>query len=156
MNQWISASEKELPQRKQLWENTNRFSLITAEEMDALLTKAPGTFILDARTNNEFTNSEKKDTWKNRGHVQNAVNIPVAELSSRVNEIAAQKNKDIILYTFGSNPEAFDAARILADNGFTKVHVLTGGLWDIRWKAANLKGQSRLMKWVIDVPADNL
>ena len=24
------------------------------------------------------------------------------------------------------------------------------------WKAANLKGLSRLMKWVVDVPSDNL
>jgi hypothetical protein len=34
--------------------------------------------------------------------------------------------------------------------------MLTGGLWNIRAKAANQKGLTRLMKWVIDVPEDNL
>ncbi|MES2003558.1 MAG: rhodanese-like domain-containing protein [Bacteroidota bacterium] len=156
MNQWISASEKELPMRRQLWENSNGFTIITAEEMDAMLTRTPNTYILDARSKEEFTNEVKKDTWRNRGHVPNAVNIPATELANRANEIASYKNKDIILYTFGSNPEAFEAASTLAANGFTKVHVLAGGLWDIRWKAANLKGLSHLMKWVVDVPEDNL
>ena len=155
MSQWIGSSEKELPQRKQLWENSNRFSTITPEEMDAILTRTPNTFILDARTKDEYTNKDKQ-TWKNRGHVVNAVNIPLTELSSRLSEIQGQKNKDIILYTFGTNPETFEAAKILTDNGFTKVHVLMGGLWDIRWKAANLHGLARLMKWVVDVPEDNL
>ena len=59
-------------------------------------------------------------------------------------------------YTFGTNKEAFEAANQLSAKGFTKVHVLIGGLWDIRWKAANLKGLSPLMKWVVDVPSDNL
>ncbi len=155
MNQWMSASAKDVPQRKQLWENNNRFSVITAEEMDAELTKTPNTFILDARTTEQF-NNQSKQTWQNRGHVVNAVNIPAADLNKRLDEIKDQKNKDIILYTFGNNPEVFDAAKTLTDNGFTKVHILTGGLWDIRWKAANLQGLTRLMKWVIDVPSDNL
>ena len=92
----------------------------------------------------------------NRGHVVNAANIPASELHNKLGELAPFKNKDIILYTFGSNPEAFESAKLLADNGFTKVCLLTGGLWSIRTKAANQKGLSRLMKWVVDIPSDNL
>ncbi len=62
---------------------------------------------------------------------------------------------DIIVYTFNTSKEAFESANLLASKGFTKVHVLTGGLWDIRWKAANLKGRQDMMKYVVDVPADN-
>lgn len=156
LNEWLSAAEEDVPQRKQLWEQPNHFSYVTAVEMDRMLTKDPSIFILDARTSAEFTNKVTDRPWMNRGHVQNAVNIPKAELSSRLGELSAYKNKDIVLYTFGNNPDAFESAKILADNGFTKVHMLTGGLWNIRAKAANLKGLTRLMKWVIDVPEDNL
>ena len=156
MNQWISTPAAALPQRNKLWIKNNSFSTMTAEEMNDFMTKSPRTFILDVRTPEEFTNQVKQQTWKNRGHVLNAVNIPAAELEKRWSEIAGQKNKDIILYTFGTNKEAFEAANQLSAKGFTKVHVLIGGLWDIRWKAANLKGLSPLMKWVVDVPSDNL
>ncbi|MES2372980.1 MAG: rhodanese-like domain-containing protein [Bacteroidota bacterium] len=156
LGEWMNASEEDVPQRKQLWKQPNHFSYITAVEMDRMLTKDPSIFILDARTTAEFTNKVTDRPWMNRGHVVNAVNIPKAELTARLAELSAYKNKDIILYTFGSNPDAFESAKILADNGFTKVHMLTGGLWNIRAKAANQKGLTRLMKWVIDVPEDNL
>jgi hypothetical protein len=54
------------------------------------------------------------------------------------------------------DPETIQSAKLLAANGFTKVHVLTGGIWNIRARAANQKGLARLMKWVVDIPADNL
>ena len=156
LNEWISTAVADLPQRNQLWEQPNRYDFINAVEMDAMLTAQPATFILDARTKEEFTNTVKDRPWMNRGHVQNAVNIPNAELVGRLNELSAYKDKDIILYTFTSNPEVFLAAKTLTDNGFTRVHLLTGGLFTIRSKAANQKGLERLMKWVVDVPAENL
>jgi len=36
------------------------------------------------------------------------------------------------------------------------VNVLVGGLFDIRWTAANMNGQSYLKDFVTDIPADNL
>jgi rhodanese-related sulfurtransferase len=156
MNQWLNTPASELPKRKILWQENNAFTTITAEEMNEMLVKSPGTFILDARTREEFSSQVKQQTWKNRGHVLNAVNIPASELEQRWSEIAPQKNKDIILYTFGTNKEVFEAANLLASKGFTRLYVLMGGLFDIRWKAANLKGLSPLMKWVVDVPPDNL
>ncbi len=156
LSEWMNASAEELPQRKQLWEQPNHYTYITAVEMDKMLTKDPSIYILDARTANEFNNKVVDRPWMNRGHVVNAVNIPATELSNKLGDLSAYKNKDIIVYTFGNNPEIFQSAKLLADNGFTKVHLLTGGLWAIRGKAANQKGLTRLMKWVIDVPADNL
>ncbi len=156
MSQWMSASEEELPMRKQLWEQPNHFAYVSAVEMDKMLTADPGIYILDVRSEDEFKNQSKMMAHLNTGHIKNAVNIPSAELHNKLGELDAYKNKDIILYTFGSNPEAFQSAKLLADNGFTKVHLLTGGLWSIRAKAANQKGLARLIKWVVDVPEDNL
>lgn len=156
LGEWMNASDEDVPQRKQLWEQPNHFSYITAIDMDRMLTKDPSVFILDVRTAAEFTNKVVDRPWMNRGHVQNAVNIPKAELASRLAELGAYKNKDIILYTFNTSPEVIESAKLLSENGFTKVHLLTGGLWNIRARAANQKGLARLMKWVIDVPEDNL
>ncbi|MCW3087567.1 MAG: rhodanese-like protein [Sediminibacterium sp.] len=156
LGEWMNASEEELPQRNRLWEQPNQFKLMTAVEMDKMLTADPTTYILDVRTQKEFTNVVTDKPWQNRGHVLNAVNIPAAELASRLGELSGYKDKTIILYAFGSNAEAFESAKLLADKGFTNIHLLTGGIWSIRGKAANQKGLSRLMKWVVDIPADNL
>lgn len=156
MDQWISTSVAELPQKNKLWQQKNSFDMINAEDMDAMLKKKNDIFILDVRTVEEFTNQVKKEPWKNRGHVKGAVNIPNAELKNHLKNLEARKNKDIIIYSFSTNPESFEAAKFLTDNGFSKVHVLLGGLFDIRWKAANIKGRSDLNNYVEDVPPDNL
>jgi hydroxyacylglutathione hydrolase len=155
MFEWASASVKDVPQKNRLWEHTNKFSFINGAEFDEMLTAQPGTYILDVRTVDEFNNNVRDRTFLNRGHIQNAVNIPVAELASKLDGLQSYKNRDIIVYTFSTGPESFQAARTLADNGFTRVHLLSGGLFNLRAKAANTKGLSRLMKWVVDVPEEN-
>jgi rhodanese-related sulfurtransferase len=155
MNEWISAPAKEIPQRNKLWEHNNSFSMVNAIEFDELMTARANTYVLDVRPAVEFNNKADR-TWRNRGHVLNAVNIPAADLAGRLNELGAYKDRDIVVYTFGTDPETIQSAKLLTNNGFTKVHVLTGGIWNIRARAANQKGLTRLMKWVVDIPADNL
>ncbi len=70
----------------------NKVATVTAEELDEMLKKKTDLFVLDVRNKEEFTNQVKKDTWKNRGHIQNAVNIPASELESRWSEISDKKN----------------------------------------------------------------
>lgn len=36
------------------------------------------------------------------------------------------------------------------------VALLAGGVFNLRWKAANIKGRSALKDWVIDIPSENL
>ncbi len=154
---WVEHSNTELLKQELLWEHPDRYTLINSIEFDRLLTRHPNTPIVDVRTVEEFSNKvPQKDYWRNRGHIQGAVNIPLSVLRDKSEELNQYKQQTVVVYAFGSSPEAFTAARMLADKGFTKVQVLLGGLWDLRWKAANLKGQSGLMKWVIDVPSDNL
>jgi len=156
MSEWISTSAKELPQRSKLWEQHNSFGMINAIEFDELMTQQPNTFVLDIRPAAEFNNKVTDRSWRNRGHIMNAVNIPLNELQTRMNELSAYKDRDIVVYAFNTDPETVQAAKMLAANGFTRVQVLTGGIWNIRARAANQKGLTRLMKWVVDVPADNL
>ena len=60
-----------------------------------------------------------------------------------------------MLYGFGGGPEPITAANTLSQAGFTKVNVLMGGVFGLRWTAANKKGQAALKDWVVDVPEVN-
>ena len=110
--------------------------------------------VLDVRTTDEFTNKHT-EVWRNIGRIKNAMNIPVNELPLRISEINKYKNSPIFLYDFGGDNEVFNAANILTQQGFTKVNVLMGGLFNIRWTAAN-RNQPFLKDLVEDVPSDNL
>ncbi len=156
LDMWMEAGKKEVPQRENIWIHPHSYSFINSEEFGEKMSTHPDALILDVRTVAEFTNQEKQLTYKNRGHIDGAVNIPLSELLGRLNEINNYKGREIIVYSFNNTPESFTAAKFLADKGFSKVTVLTGGLWNIRWKAANIKGLTGLMKWVVDVPSDNL
>lgn len=155
LDMWVSVNQKEIPNSETLWIHPKNYGLITPDEFNDEMNGHPNVLILDTRTKAEF-NNQSKQTWQNRGHVLNAINIPAEELPQHMNELGTDKNKEIIVYAFSNSPESFAVARFLANNGFMKVKVLVGGLWDIRWKAANVKGLAPLMKWVVDVPMDNL
>lgn len=108
--------------------------------------------VLDVRTVDEYTN-KSKDSWRNVGHLKNAVNIPLSDLNSRVSEL--DKNKEIVIYSLGGGNEAFDAAASLQKQGFNKIKVIYGGIFNLRWTAGNVKGESYLKDWVVDVPESN-
>ncbi|MEP7323542.1 MAG: rhodanese-like domain-containing protein [Saprospiraceae bacterium] len=154
MDEWVYSDN--FNGKEKVWEQSNAFGFISSVEFDTRMRKNPPPCIIDIRTNDEFNNQDKVMTYHNRGHIQNAINIPEGELSSRLNELEKYKSSEVIVYGLSSAPEAFGAAKYLANQGFKSVKVLTGGIWDLRWKAANNKGLSRMMSWVVDVPEDNL
>jgi 3-mercaptopyruvate sulfurtransferase SseA len=156
LDNWISSDEKALKKMEPVWEHPKNYGFLSSLDFHyKMLGKKPD-LILDIRTVEEFTNQEKNLTYKNKGHIEGAINIPLAELNQRINEIESSKNKEVVVYAFSGNPEAFEAAKLLAEKGFTNVKVLTGGLWDLRWRAANIKGLKSMMHWVVDVPEENL
>jgi rhodanese-related sulfurtransferase len=110
--------------------------------------------LLDVRNADEFAN-KSKDSWRNIGHLKNAVNIPAKELSQRINELNSFKNKPVLLYDFSGSANLYEAANKLQQQGFTKVNVLVNGLFNIRWVAAN-RSQPSLKDLLTGVPADNL
>ena len=81
--------------------------------------------MVDSRSEKDF-----KD-----GHILNAINIPVEELSERQNELQKYKERRVILYC-NNGAESARALRILRQNGFEKLHCLKGGVH--AWRNANL------------------
>lgn len=93
--------------------------ILPTELMQRIKAKQAG-LILDVRTPEEYA----------EGHIPGAINIPHDQLSSRHREIAAHKNKDIVLYC-RSGRRVGIAADILQAAGFSKLLHLAGdmGSW---------------------------
>ena len=155
MDAWISEDEAALKERKGIWEEGPDYGLLSSFDFHRLMQEGKKALILDIRPTTDFTNQNKEQPFRNRGHIKAAVNIPGNELKSRIAELKKYKKKEIIIYAFSGNPEAFIAAETLVSSGFKRVKVLTGGLFDLRWRAANIYGMKDMMNWVVDVPAEN-
>jgi len=130
------------------------FKIINAIELKRFVETNKDYLFLDARTTEEFTNKHK-NSWQNIGHLVNAVNIPAAELEAQWNKIEGYKIKPVIVYFFGSGTPAYEAANTLVKKGFTNVMVLQGGIFNVGWTAANIKGYSSLAALRTDIPPEN-
>jgi rhodanese-related sulfurtransferase len=75
--------------------------------------------ILDVRTPGEYS----------RGHLQNAALIPVQELQGRLKELAAYKDREILIYCATGNRSTV-ASKILIDNGFKQITNMRHGIYD--------------------------
>ncbi len=85
---------------------------VTVADLAARLDAGTATFVLDVRTAGEFAG----------GHVPGAVNIPVGDLPSRMNELEAHKGSEIwTICAVGGRSAA--AAGQLAAAGYTAVNV---------------------------------
>ena len=115
------------------------------------LAQNPDLVLLDLRNTDEF-NNKSKDAWRNTGNLKNARNVPYATLKDSMQQLESIKTKLIVLYTFSGQPEAYDAARKLSENGFTQVKVLEGGIFNLKWTAANIKEQGSLWVWLVNLP----
>ena len=101
---------------------SKNYTNINNEELQNLIKNNKNALILDVRTIGEFRS----------GHIPNAKNIPVQELSSQVNNLDAYKDEDIIVYC-ASGGRSSTAANILNKNGFNKVYNL-GGIGNYKGK----------------------
>jgi molybdopterin/thiamine biosynthesis adenylyltransferase/rhodanese-related sulfurtransferase len=95
-------------------------------EVDAIRAKAlDGALWVDVR---------EVDEWE-QGHLPNAVLVPRGNLESRIERIAPDKSKPVVLYCAVGARSAF-AAKSLSELGYTDVHSLAGGIED--WKRDGL------------------
>ena len=96
-------------------------------DVEALKEKIVGDdsiLLLDVRGAEEFTGE--------LGHIKNSINIPLNELSSRLNEITGYMEKTIALICRTDRRSA-KAAQLLTQKGFADVHVVKMGMTD--WNA---------------------
>jgi rhodanese-related sulfurtransferase len=84
----------------------------------------PNLVVLDVRTQDEY----------NKGHLDNAVLIPLEELESRITELSQYKNTKIVVYCRIGNRSP-EASSILSSQKFTKVLNVLNGITD--WESAN-------------------
>jgi rhodanese-related sulfurtransferase/DNA-directed RNA polymerase subunit RPC12/RpoP len=84
---------------------------------------SPDVLLLDVRTKAEFEGTAEEKF----GKLNNAVNIPIQELESRMKELSAWKDKEIVVYCSHSHRSP-RASYMLSQNGFTKVTNMLGGM----------------------------
>jgi rhodanese-related sulfurtransferase len=99
------------------------YSEVTAEQAAELINNIHP-LVLDVRTPAEYQ----------MGHLENSVLIPVQELQSRLQEIEAHKNDDILIYCATGNRSTV-AAKILIDAGFKRITNLRHGIAE--WQGKN-------------------
>jgi len=101
-------------------------SVITTEELVALLEQDPPPFLLDVRTPGEYA----------QGHIPGAVLIPDYALGERVSELAKHGDRTIVVYCeVGSRSAA--AANTLLEKGFPHVANYRGSMR--AWRQAGLE-----------------
>ena len=81
--------------------------------------------LLDVRNANEYQ----------KGHILNSINVPDAELATRLESLEKHKNKTVITYCEFGNTSG-KAARSLKTAGFEQIYSLKGGIG--AWRSANL------------------
>jgi rhodanese-related sulfurtransferase len=74
------------------------------------------------------------------GHISSSRNIPVAELSARLSELAGLENEMVVLVC-RTDKRSAAAARTLTDAGFTKIRVLRRGME--QWNQEGLPVEAR-------------
>src|SRR5579871_1356 len=154
LDEWASTDPAELSGKDQFIERKAAYGLITPEEFSKM-TAQKDLLVLDVRADSDYHNIAK-NYWRNIGNVKQALNIPYTLLSDKMDQIEQYKNKPVVVYAFSTSPESFSSAKLLTDKGFTKVYVLMGGIFNIRWRAGNIKDHAYLNDLVTNIPADNL
>ncbi len=153
IDRWLSMNSDDASCKNSLYQPGENFAIVSAADFGKINNKENIT-MLDVRTKDEFNNVHK-DSWRNIGQLKNAVNIPFSEIESSTDKIPGDKSKPLIVYSFSGGPEAFGAAKYLSANGFTNITVLYGGVFNLRWTAANIKAQAYLKDYVTNIPDIN-
>jgi rhodanese-related sulfurtransferase len=104
--------------------NSKIASSLSPHQVVALVNRENG-FVLDVREKKEF----------DKGHIVDAVNIPLSKLNERAIELEKHKDHPIIVVCqFGQH--AGEAVKLLHAKGFAKANKMAGGLSE--WQTQNL------------------
>jgi len=70
-----------------------------------------------------------------KGHIVDAINIPQADLGNQLKQLEKYKDKPLVII-YNTNQPFAKAISLLANNGFTQLNSLQGGI--ASWQNANL------------------
>ena len=104
---------------------TVAFKNLTLDEFCARMTANPNAVIVDVRTPGEFQGS--RTDVASFGHFKRAINISVDEIAARAGELAAYKDKEVLVYC-SHNHRSPRASYILGTLGFKNVNNMVGGV----------------------------
>jgi rhodanese-related sulfurtransferase len=107
----VTAHDHDTPRHR----GTETSVRITAEALLKRILSGTAPVILDVRSRAEFT----------RGHVPGARHIPFWRVSRHIEEIAAPRDAEVVIYC-GHGPRAIVAGRTLRRQGFTRIAYLDG------------------------------
>jgi rhodanese-related sulfurtransferase len=119
------------------------FAWMEANEHKRRLDRGEGVTVVDVRRPDEFVGA--------LGHIATARNIPVAELESRLGELAGLERAPIVLVC-RTDKRSATAARTLHAAGFTQVNVLRRGME--QWNETGLPVQARAAEGAVAPIAD--
>ncbi|MCH1921521.1 rhodanese-like domain-containing protein [Shewanella sp. A3A] len=102
----------------------SKVKTINTQEATMLINKQEAV-VIDVRGKDEFR----------KGHIVNAVNMPMADIKNSRANLEKHKSKPIILVC-NAGMTSSQAAQILVKDGFEQVYSLKGGMGE--WQAANM------------------
>lgn len=119
------------------------YTNITAQELCGIIDENSELVFLDVRSTGEFNQVTSKI-----GRFENAINIPISEVRDRIDELESYKDREIIVYC-SISARSPRVSKILADNGFSEIRNLLGGLnlWN-QFEKSDLPCKDR----VVDLP----
>ena len=153
MDGWIDHTTNTTEKPAVKWTRNISYTLLAADDFNKMVAGKKELTLIDIRTKDEFNNASK-NYWQNIGQIKGAMNIPFAELKTS-SSLPQSKNAPIVVYGFNAQPEIFEAAKWLKDQGYKNVSILQGGIWSLRWTSHNIKGKADLNNLVTNVPPEN-
>jgi rhodanese-related sulfurtransferase len=153
MDGWVDHVTNTTEKPSVKWTRNINYTLLPADEFNKIVASKKEFTLIDVRTKDEFNNASK-NYWQNIGQIKGAINIPFTDLKAS-NSLPSSKDPAVIIYGFNAQPDIFEAAKWLKDQGYKDVSILQGGIWSLRWTSHNIKGKADLNNLVVNVPPEN-
>lgn len=106
--------------------STVKVKHVSPKEFCERMVANPDAIVLDVRSPGEFNGSSRGSY----GHFQRAININIDQLESRIKELEAYKNREILVYCSHSHRSP-RAAYLLSTQGFENVVNMRGGVSEV-------------------------
>jgi rhodanese-related sulfurtransferase len=103
----------------------NKGLLVSPASAIRLINNNDDALIIDIRAVAEYKN----------GHIKGAKNVPLSQLTSKIEGFADYRNKPVLLYCNSGNTTS-KAIRLLKKAGFENINNLEGGI--MAWREANM------------------